>query len=1034
MPGSLPAAVLETVAADAGFNRTATWVIVVPVTLFSARPPGLRPPRAALLLLGLTGGCVALAQPRYTADVAAGIQSAPMRRLETNDIAVYYPQERRAEAERFAHWVGGCIRDLRGWAPIDNRLARRKPFVVMPEPALNNAFVMPPALGFETTSVVTSHSTFDFLVDVGMAPDPALFGCHEMVHWVQMMQIAGFWGFIDKAFGDVLTPQAGLDPWFHEGIATFYESRLQPGNGRMISPFWEGAFHAGVAGRRIDGGDLSFAKRTFAFGNHYLIGSRFVAFLVERYGEAKLWQLVHTQATSFFFPLWVSLRFWQVYDKNLSTLIDEFADDVARKYPVIERPADQRVVHTLGHSARYATSRNGTEAVINEGFDQPVRLDVYAANGQRLRHRSLAEVLPLRTLVEPSTTFASGLSLTADGGTVFFTVIDQGVTFLRVRLVRYRIASDQLDVLNDDLGGPGGSVSDDGSAFFFARAAGDRHDLAELDLRTGRIRTVVTAAPGVFLGAPRPSPDGAQLVATAADAGVVQLVVFDRATGHPVGAPLAVGDRAGGPSVEPWFADGHRILFSHDVAGRFQVFVYDLTTGASGPVTRAPYIALAARPWPGGQVRFLNRVGWQWTVDQVALPELPVPVLALAVAPVTPEAMPAPAPEPPPPAGDAILSDAPYSAFDRLFVPQLYALSLTALPSSSRSLWGATVGGGDRLGLHRWALSGYADVVKSDSRFGGSIGYANTQAAPLLVLLSASQFSWWDRPRGTSSTASDDIVYSVDRRQRDLGIDFALPFYTHAASLGLHATEQRRIGDPSVPRLRQLTGISAALTLINAETTPYVGQRRALELDLDGTVYPGRLGTQDFTFTDLRALLHTRWPVPPLSRLSLGLDLRGRALAGAPVGSHLLDLGGTSAIAPIVSQSSEPARNGIDRDLSTIPTGFFEPLRGYEDLGLAVDRAVIADGRLTYPIIIDHGFASSLVLLPSLLIRQLDLEAFGAAAWDTRTQTLESVHAAAGAALSLRTVFWVGPLSLRYQVARRLRDDNAWVHLLGIGS
>jgi hypothetical protein len=101
---------------------------------------------------------------------------------------------------------------------------------------------------------------------------------------------------------------------------------------------------------------------------------------------------------------------------------------------------------------------------------------------------------------------------------------------------------------------------------------------------------------------------------------------------------------------------------------------------------------------------------------------------------------------------------------------------------------------------------------------------------------------------------------------------------------------------------------------------------------------------------------------------------------------------------------------------------------------VAVDRVAIADARLTYPVIIDSGFASTFVLLPSLLIRQLDLEGFGAAAWDTRAWTRASVHAAAGASVTLRTIFWVGPLSLRYQIARRMADDHAWVHLIGLGS
>jgi hypothetical protein len=1005
------------------------------------------------LLLTLPAGCVASAQPRFSAEVSSAIAAEPMRRLETPDLSVYYAEGHRPEAERFALWVGGCVRDLQRWIRIGNSLALRKPFIVMPARPLNNAFVMPPIAGIEPASVVTSSSTFDFLVDVGMAPDPALFGCHEMVHWVHEMQIAGFWGFVDRVFGDVLSPQLGLDSWFHEGLATLYETQLQVGQGRMVSPFWEGAFHAGVAGRRIEGGDLSAANRGFVFGNHYLVGSRFLGFLRDRYGEDKLWRLVQAQGTSFFFPLWVSLRFWQVYDKNLSTLLDEFADEVQAKYPVVQRPPEQRSLRPLGHSARYAVARNGVEAAISEDFDQPIRLSVWAADGRLLRRRGLSELLPARTLVMPSTTYISGLSLTADGADAYFVVIDRDSIFQVARLVRYRVASDRLEVVADDVAGPGGAISDDGRSYFFARAAGDRHDLMELDVTSGKIRSVVTAATGVFLGTPRPSPDGRLLVATASDAGVVQLAVFDRKTGIPVGQPIAAPDGAG-LAVDPWFVDAQRVLFSSPVAGRFQIFVHDLGTGATLPISRAPYVALAARPAPGGRIRFLNRQGWGWTLDEIAL--APAPTSAAAVATSDPAAAPASAPAstpPPAPLGPSppayvlplqpsapppgpVLSDAPYSNFDHLFVPQLHALAVTALPTSSRSLWGASLGGGDRLGFHRWALSGYLDFVKNaDVTGGGSIGYVNTQLAPWLFVLEATQLSWWDLPHAASDTptpAAADLT--VLRRQRDLTLGAALPFYTHALSLALLGTELRRGGDPTAPALQRLGGVAAALQLNSAEITPYQGERRALALALDAAHYPDRFGTQDFTFTDLRAWLHTRLPVPPSARLGFGLDLRGRALAGAPQGSGMLELGGVSAYGQLFRSSTGPDHPDPEPDLARIPQRFSEPLRGYEDLTLLLERVAIAEARLGYPLIIDRGFASSLVLLPAFFVRQLDLDVFASGAWDTRARAADNLHGAAGGSITLRTLFWAAPLAVRYQVARRLADDRAWVHIIGLGA
>lgn len=513
--------------------------------------------KVTTVMLALAG-CLGTAAPHFPPDVAATIRQESMRRMESAELVVYYPAPRRPEAERFVAQVGRCVRELRTKLRLINSLSDRKPFVVLTGAPLDNAFVMPPTMGFETASVVTGHSNWDPVLELSLAPDPAAFGCHEMVHWVHVMQMAGFWGWLNRAFGAVVSPQEGLDPWVFEGLATYYESRLRPGTGRMVSPLWEGAFHAGVAGRRVNGGDLSFANRKFLYGNHYLVGSRFIAFLAERYGEEKLWRLVETQGRAFWIPLWVSLRFWQVYDKNLSTLLDEFADHVAAQYPVRHRPAEQRRLQALGYAARLAVGRDGTTAIVAADLDQPVRLTVLGADGRPRARRSLQEVLLPRTLVAPDVHEITGLSVTGDGRAVYFAVADQGMTFRRVRLVRYQVDSDRLTVVAEDLGGPGGAVTDDGRAFLFAQAVGDRHHLAEWDLQSGQVRTVVRAGNGVFLGSPRPSPDGRWLAATVVERDRPQLAIFDRATGKQAGPPIDIGR----PVADPWFLPDGRLVFA----------------------------------------------------------------------------------------------------------------------------------------------------------------------------------------------------------------------------------------------------------------------------------------------------------------------------------------------------------------------------------------------------------------------------------------------------------------------------------------
>ena len=55
---------------------------------------------------------------------------------------------------------------------------------------------------------------------------------------------------------------------------------------------------------------------------------------------------------------------------------------------------------------------------------------------------------------------------------------------------------------------------------------------------------------------------------------------------------------------------------------------------------------------------------------------------------------------------------------------------------------------------------------------------------------------------------------------------------------------------------------------------------------------------------------------------------------------------------------------------------FAEPLRGFEDYPFYVDRIGIGSARYRLPIIIDHGWASTLWVLPALFIQQIDFELF----------------------------------------------------------
>ena len=417
-------------------------------------------------------------------------------------------------------------------AHVHNSVSDEKVVAIMPELQFNNAFVTPRVAGYETLAVVPTFNTVEtFSLEMGLPPDPAAIGCHEITHYVQLQQIAGFAWFWNRMFGDVYTPQIGLDPWFDEGLAVYYESKLQPGLGRLAWPFWRGSFAAGFAGKRINGGDLSAFQREFHGGNQYLVGSQFVRFLADRYGEDKLWKLIDVQARSILFPLFVNVRFWSAFGKSLSGLIDEFADEVEAALQPRTRPLEQRVLRAAGSNARYARAPDGTEAMIVSTLDRPAWLTIFGPDGNIRAQRDLAQVLPPRRLAIAAPTLASGLSFSRDGRALYFVALDLDATYQASRLCRYDVATGGCR------SSPATCAARVDRSAPTAAATRSRTPTATTTIsprstsRPALMRVIAHETHGAYIANPRFSPDGTRSVATRFDGLRFRIVVLDPADG-----------------------------------------------------------------------------------------------------------------------------------------------------------------------------------------------------------------------------------------------------------------------------------------------------------------------------------------------------------------------------------------------------------------------------------------------------------------------------------------------------------------------
>ena len=272
-----------------------------------------------------------------------------MRRLETDRHARLLPgRGRRSTRGGSLTRVEGCAGYLRRALARPQRGRRREDRRDHAGAAVQQRVRRAAASsGYETLAVVPTFNTLDsFSLEMGLPPDPAAIGCHEITHYVQLQQIAGFAWFWNCLFGDVYTPQIGLDPWFNEGLAVYYETKLQPGIGRLAWPFWRGVVRRGLrrqAHQRRR--PVSVFQRNFHGGNHYLVGQPVRAFprrslrrgqVVEadpRPGAIDLLPAVGQRAV-------LAAR----STRSLSTLIDEFADEADAALPPRTRPPEQRVL------------------------------------------------------------------------------------------------------------------------------------------------------------------------------------------------------------------------------------------------------------------------------------------------------------------------------------------------------------------------------------------------------------------------------------------------------------------------------------------------------------------------------------------------------------------------------------------------------------------------------------------------------------------------------------------------------------------
>lgn len=550
-----------------------------------------------------------------------------MQRLETERLVLYYPQGTKERALHVAGRLEYCRRELEKHQLKKNDISTDKAVFVLPLLPYNNAYVQPPFTQRQIAVVPQYNTAIDLFEQFNIPPDPGTIGCHEMVHDFHSRQMRGGAAAIHHVFGNYYSPQQGFDSWFWEGVAVYYETRLT-GLGRLHNAYFDGHFHAGFAGHTINGGDFSAFQRNTPFGAQYLVGAHFIDFITREYGEDKLWQVINAHAGGIIFPMNVNGSFKAAYGKTLTTLIEEFDADTKKRYPVRVRPPEQQVLRDLPSSAVFYRGRSGHTILLSGGPDDYARYTVYAPDGTELLTHRLNDLGVARRIVGSTVGMVSGLSMTPDGKHLYFVIVDTGPVYSESHLMHLDIERDDLEIVEQNLNGSGGSVSPDGKRYYYSHAESLSLALYCYDLTSHQVTQLRPHVVGAYPSNPVVSPDGKRLLVTEASDAGVRLALYDADNGQR----LASVNSPPGVTLQPSWLDDQHVLYSGSDGRYMQVFETDLRSDTFRPLTAVPYVA--ARPYSDGhQVQFLNRIGWKWTLDQTAY--LPQPAAAASTTAVS---------------------------------------------------------------------------------------------------------------------------------------------------------------------------------------------------------------------------------------------------------------------------------------------------------------------------------------------------------------------------------------------------------------
>jgi Tol biopolymer transport system component len=754
---------------------------------------------------------------------------------------------------------------------------------------------------------------------------------HEYVHILQLDSVSGAPALVNTVLGKVWMPNLFTPTWLIEGLAVAHEGE-DAGTGRNASALFDMYARAltleppGLPGLEV----VTNQPLEWPRGNDpYLLGGRFVQFLLQRNGQEALRHVVADQGGQIipWAPNWAAER-WLGAD--FPALWQEFRASLERRYQaqlaaIRARPVTQPkwLTHRGGTVSRPRWTPDGAALVyLDHGPEERGGLRRVTADGVEQ-----GRVLPVD--LHGAFALRSADEAVVSKGQVWheFRVYDD-LWLADLRRGTERRLTDGERATDPDL------VPDGSAVVYVARSGGGELELRRRLVAGGPAERLLWR-PGTQLYDPAVASDGRRIALSVKEGGRRDLWLLESEQVTRLTDDDAI-------DMQPaWTPDGRWLLFASDRGGVFNLHAWSSETGVIRQVTNVESGAMDPAVSPDGRtIAFVGygRTGYDlatipfdpstWLDEAPAAAAAP-PSIDLQVTPPPPIDLQA---TPPPP------TSAPYPATP-------YSPS-TALPTFWLPVWaydstGTTLGAfttsADVVGLHTWQAQGWWS--QGFGTFGYAASYVGGWSWPALDLLSERVLGgspgYPARDMSEWTPLAGGLTFSFTQLERALQL-----------RLGWSATRYQTLGDPGSsagipPEYLFADGTlsEAALGIAYSDARRYTwsisseeGRQLSLRLRL-----AGKETGSDYTLWRARAAWSEYLRLPGTRHVVVATRLSGALGHGSLGGSPPFTLGGVSS-ANLV-------------DLFLLQTfSASDQLRGYPAGGQAGNGIALANLELRFPL------------------------------------------------------------------------------------